>query len=190
MRALSILGLVLFAPPAMADDTLANATVEDDEEFDFLREAAENEALNPQKDEVSADDFAFDDEFSFDEAPPPAAADPFKVDGKQALAGNFKAQLITSTPGGVVIELPVLAAQTGDAADYWLVGRATVDGQVVAESRQLISGTTRLTDAPTMAWVKLHAPVVENSGVVQVSIARAESASDEGQTLFTQAVGY
>lgn len=190
MRALTLLALAVLSAPVLAEDSVANAAVEEDEEFDFLREAAENEKLNAQKEAISSDDFAFDDEFSFDEAPPPAAEDPFKVDGKRALAGNFKAQLVTTTPGGVVIELPVLAAQAADAGDYWLVGRATVDGQVVAESRQLIAGATRVDDGPTMAWVKLHVPVVENSGVVEVGIAKAGSATDEGQTLFTQAVGY
>ena len=185
--------LAFLAAPAFAQDGLTST----DDEFDFLVEGEKNAELLAAEAAPSADDFdVFDLEEEDDfadftlRATPQKAPQvdrmPFGGAGRTALAGNYEATVVHTDRDSVVVELPVLVAQTGaDFADsFWLVGEVFVDGHKVAESRQLVTGASVATSGPTVAFMKLQAPVTASSGDIEVRVSQDDSA------LFSKNVAY
>ncbi|MCP4804437.1 MAG: hypothetical protein GY913_01570 [Proteobacteria bacterium] len=187
--------LAFISAPAMAQDALAST----DDEFDFLIEGDKNAELLAAESTPDADSFDLydtedDDDFAdFTlrvEAPaeraPTVDRMPFGGVGRTALTGNYDAEVVHTDRDSVVVELPVLVAQSGAdfSESFWLVGEVLVDGHKVAESRQLVTGSSVALSGPTVAFMKIQAPVTSQSGSIEVRVSK-----DEGE-LFTKTTSY
>lgn len=171
--------LSLAVPAAFAQDASAGDGVADEDEFEFLSEgdraAAEAEAAA-----VSGDSFSlYEDEVleGFQVEAKPEAGNP-ALASRSPLEGHFQAKVIETHSDSVVVELPVLLGSSDHfTGDYWLIGEVFVDGQKVGETRQLV---TRASLAPSgsLAFLKLHAPVDESAGKVEVRVTRMSPGGD------------
>ncbi len=188
---------------AFAQDALAS----NDDDFDFLREGDENAELLAREGQVRGDDFdLFDaedgDDFgdfqlAVEPAPEPAPRSstgrslPYSVAGKSPLAGNYEATLVHVDRDSVVVELPVLVGRSPAdlQGSYWLIGEIHIDGMKVSESRQLVTGASLAQSGPTIAFVKLQAPVPSASGQVEVRITRQVDGGAP-EALFSKSVSY
>ena len=200
---------LLLAAPSFAQD-------EDEDEFDFLLEGDKAAAAKAAA-KIKADDFALDEEEDFgdwEEAPTPeerspdagdvkrrsapsvgqgASAMPYSVVGKDPLADNYEPAVVFVDRDAMVIELPVLVARNpGDYAgrSYWLVAEIYADGMKVAESRQQVSKTSIATAGPTLAFIKMLAPVPAATGTLEVRVGQSTSAAGAAEPLFTRLVSY
>jgi hypothetical protein len=194
--------LLFSLAPAFAQDGLVST----DEEFDFLREGDENAELLAREGSVGGEDFdlydAEEDDFgdfqlAVERAPEPAQraasgrALPYAVAGKSPMVGNYEASVVHVDRDSVVVELPVLIGRSPAdlQGSFWLIGEIHVDGMKVSESRQLITGASLAQAGPTVAFVKLQAPVPAASGDVELRVFKqAEGGSAEA--LFSKTVGY
>jgi hypothetical protein len=191
------------------------AQEEEEDDFSFLDEGDKAAAAKAAA-SIGADDFEVDDEEEFgdwEEAPPEeldpgpaevkrrssptvgqgASALPYSVVGKEPLADNYEPTVIFVDRDAVVIELPVLVARNpSDYAgrSYWLVGEIYADGMKVAETRQQVTKTSIATAGPTLAFVKLLAPVPAESGTLEVRVGQSTSAAGAATPLFQRQVSY
>ena len=174
--------------PAFAQDALAST----DDDFDFLVEGDRNAELLAAESAPSGDDFDLfdgeeDDFTDFQlKAEPKAASLPYGSAGQSPLAGNYDASVVHVDRDSVVVELPVLVGRS--PADFegafWLVGEVFVDGAKVGETRQMVTASSLAMSGPTVAFLKLQAPVASANGNVEVKVSKDDTA------LFTKAVDY
>lgn len=185
--------LALMTAPAFAQDAMAS----NDDEFDFLTEGDRNAELLAAEAAPDADSFDLydaeeDDDFAdFTlrvEAPkaPEVERMPFGGAGRTALSGNYEAKVVHTDRDSVVVELPVLVAQSGAdfSSSFWLIGEILVDGHKVGESRQLVTGSSVALSGPTVAFMKMQAPVTSPSGQIEIRVK-----SDDA-TQFSKTVDY
>jgi len=174
--------------PAFAQD----GYVSTDDDFDFLIEGDKNAELLAAETAPSGDDFDLfdgeeDDYADFRiQAEPKAETLPYGSAGQSPLAGNYDANVVHVDRDSVVVELPVLVGRS--PADFegafWLVGEVFVDGTKVGETRQMVTASSLAMSGPTVAFLKLQAPVESSDGSVEVKVSKDETA------LFTKAVSY
>ncbi|MBK7758320.1 MAG: hypothetical protein IPI35_18360 [Deltaproteobacteria bacterium] len=172
------------SPSAFAAPVYAQETPPEEEEDDlaFLKEgeaAAAKKAAEAGKNSdfslYSAEDE--DDLADFKVAPPPKPKAEPKPEPKpeivavtppaaaKPLGDHFPARG-SASQGGVVVELPVLIANspTDVTGEYWLVAEVWSGGMKVNESRQLVLPAGVSKGTPTLAYVKLFAPVADPAG--------------------------
>lgn len=178
----------LLISPAFAQDAVAS----NDGEFDFLVEGDRNAELIAAQSTVSSNDFdLFDGEeddfadFRVDVAPK-AETLPYGSAGQAPLSGNYDANVVHVDRDSVVVELPVLVGRSPADFEgtYWLVGEVFVDGNKVGETRQMVTGSSLALSGPTVAFLKLQAPVSATNGNVEVKVSKGDT------QLFTKAVDY
>jgi hypothetical protein len=185
--------MAIMSPLAMADEDVVIA--DDDpsvssyeDEFDFLVEGERNAAQMANQAGTEEDDFAmWDDEEGDDFGefqlrvpdPEPALPLPYSIVGRKPLADNYGASLVFSDRDSVVAELPVLIARnpTDFAADFWLIGELHVNGTKVAETRQMVTAASLAQGGPTVAFLKMMAPVPSKSGELEFKVIK----SSDGQ---------
>ncbi|HJN72500.1 MAG TPA: hypothetical protein QGF58_01085 [Myxococcota bacterium] len=181
--------VALLIAPAFAQDALAST----DDEFDFLVEGDRNAELLAADSAPSADDFdLFDSEEDDDFADfrivsiPVAQTLPYGSAGQVPLSGNYDASVVHVDRDSVVVELPVLVGRSPADFEgaYWLVGEVFVDGNKVGETRQMVTASSLAMNGPTVAFLKLQAPVASTDGNVEVKVSKDDTA------LFEKAVDY
>ena len=206
----SLLFSLLFAAPSYAQD-------EDEDDFSFLEEGDKAAAAKAAA-TIGADDFALEEEDEdfgdWEEAAPPEERDPGRADvsrraapsmgqgatslpysvvGKEPMADNYEPSVVFVDRDAVVVELPVLIARNpGDYAgrSFWLVGEIYVDGMKVAETRQQVSKTSIATAGPTLAFVKMLAPVPAETGTLELRVGQSSSAGGAPTAMFSRQVSY
>ena len=182
--------LALAAPVALADEDLV--IVDDDpsvssfeDEFDFLVEGEKNAAQNASESDGEESDFAMWDEEDGDEFgefqlrvpdPEPALPLPYSVVGRKPLADNYGATVVFSDRDSVVAELPVLVARNPSdfTKDFWLIGELWVAGTKVAETRQWVSASSLAQSGPTVAFLKMMAPIPATSGELEFKVFKSD----------------
>ena len=185
--------LAIMSPLAMADEDVVIA--DDDpsvssyeDEFDFLVEGERNAAQMANQSSEEEDDFAmWDDDEGEDFGefqlrvpdPEPALPLPYSIVGRKPLMDNYGASVVFSDRDSVVAELPVLIARnpTDFSADFWLVGELHVNGIKVAETRQMVTAGSLAQGGPTVAFLKMMAPVPAKSGDLEFKVFK----SSDGQ---------
>ena len=201
LAALVALTLGLFAAPVYAQET----PPEEDDDLAFLKEgeaAAAKKAAEAGKNSdfslYSAEDE--EDLADFKVAPPPKPKAEPKPEPKpemvavtppaaaKPLGDHFPARG-SASQGGVVVELPVLIANspTDVTGEYWLVAEVWSGGMKVNESRQLVLPAGVSKGTPTLAYVKLFAPVADPAGL-ELRVGKAASATAKPTLLFIRKV--
>ena len=181
--------LALTAPVALADEDLVIA--DDDpsvssyeDEFDFLVEGEKNAAQNASESSEEENDFAMWDDEESDEFgefqlrvpdPEPALPLPYSVVGRKPLADNYSASVVFADRDSVVAELPVLVARNPSdfTADFWLIGELWVAGTKVAETRQWVNSASLAQSGPTVAFLKMMAPIPATSGELEFKVFKS-----------------
>lgn len=181
--------LALTAPVALADEDLVIA--DDDpsvssyeDEFDFLVEGEKNAAQNASESSEEENDFAMWDEEESEEFgefqlrvpdPEPALPLPYSVVGRKPLADNYSASVVFADRDSVVAELPVLVARNPSdfTADFWLIGELWVSGTKVAETRQWVNSASLAQSGPTVAFLKMMAPIPATSGELEFKVFKS-----------------
>jgi|GEM_PF-1738531 len=185
----------------IADDDPSVSSYED--EFDFLVEGERNAEKLADKQDATDDDFAMweDEEEGDGEAfgefqlrvpnPDPAQPLPYSVVGKKPLGNNYGATLIFTDRDSVVAELPVLVARNPAdfKADYWVIGELHVNGKKVAESRQWVTGASLAQAGPTVAFLKMLAPVQAKQGEIEFKVFKSVD-GEAKEALFSNTLPY
>ena len=197
--------LALTAPVALADDDLVIA--DDDpsvssyeDEFDFLVEGEKNAAQNATESAEDENDFAMWDEEDGEDFgefqlrvpdPEPAMPLPYSVVGRKPLADNYGASVVFADRDSVVAELPVLVARNPSdfASDFWLIGELWVAGTKVAETRQWISSGSLAQSGPTVAFLKMMAPIPATSGELEFKVFKSAD-GEAREDLFRNVLPY
>ena len=200
--AFAALTLGLFAAPVYAQETPPE---EEEDDLAFLKEGEEAAAKKAAEAGKSSDFSLYsaedeDDLADFKVAPPPKPKAEPKPEPKpemvavtppaaaKPLGDHFPARG-SASQGGVVVELPVLIANspTDVTGEYWLVAEVWSGGMKVNESRQLVlpAGVSKAT--PTLAYVKLFAPVADPAGL-ELRVGKAASATAKPTLLFIRKV--
>lgn len=197
--------LALTAPVALADDDLVIA--DDDpsvssyeDEFDFLVEGEKNAAQNATESAEDENDFAMWDEEEGEDFgefqlrvpdPEPAMPLPYSVVGRKPLADNYGASVVFADRDSVVAELPVLVARNPSdfASDFWLIGELWVAGTKVAETRQWISSGSLAQSGPTVAFLKMMAPIPATSGELEFKVFKSAD-GEAREDLFRNVLPY
>ena len=181
--------LALAAPAALAEDDIVIA--DDDpsvssyeDEFDFLVEGERNAAQNASDSTEEEEDFGMWDEEEGEDFgefqlrlpdPEPALPLPYSVVGRKPLADNYGASVVFADRDSVVAELPVLVARnpTDFASDFWLIGELWVGGSKVAETRQMVNAASLAQSGPTVAFLKMMAPIPAKSGELEFKVFKS-----------------
>ncbi len=165
---------------ALGQDASAEA---DDDEFDFLEEGDRNAERLAAEAANAEDDFnVYDDEDDFEMAfevartRPESYRLPVTTEGKKPLADNYPVVLVIGQMGSLVVELPVLVSNGGPPpqAAWWLVGEVYAGGQKLAETRHQVNPDTLVRGGPTLAFLKMHAPVSGEQGELQVRVSQID----------------
>jgi len=199
MAALALMSSVAVADEdvLLADDDPSVSSYED--EFDFLVEGERNAAQMAEKVADEDDDFAMWDEEGDDFGefqlslpnPEPALPLPYSVVGRKPLVDNYGASVVFTDRDSIVVELPVLVTRNPSdfAGDFWIIGELFVTGQKVAESRQLVSSHSLAQSGPTVAFMKMLAPVDANKGEVEIKVFKSTD-GESREVLFTNVLPY
>ena len=197
--------LALAAPVALADDDLVIA--DDDpsvssyeDEFDFLVEGEKNAAQNASESAEEENDFAMWDEEDGEDFgefqlrvpdPEPALPLPYSVVGRKPLADNYGGSVVFADRDSVVAELPVLVARNPSdfTADFWLIGELWVAGTKVAETRQWVSSASLAQSGPTVAFLKMMAPIPATSGELEFKVFKSAD-GEAREDLFRNVLPY
>jgi hypothetical protein len=196
---LAALTLGLFAAPAYAQET----PPEEDDDLAFLKEgeaAAAKKAAEANKtsdfslysaeDEDDLADFkvAAPPKPEPKPAPKPEAAPVTPPAAAKPLGKHFPARGSVGQ-GGVIVELPVLIANAPAdvAGEYWLVAEVWSGGVKVNESRQLVLPAGVSKASPTLAYVKLFAPVADPAAL-ELRVGKATTATAKPTLLFIRKV--
>jgi hypothetical protein len=179
---------------ALGQDATADA---DDDDFDFLEEGdrnAERLAAEAAEREGAFDMYAdeeddFEMDFELARTRPNSYRLPVTTDGMKPLADNYPVRLVVGQMGSLVLELPVLVSAGGPAPDttYWLVGQVYVGDNRVAETRHWVNAQSTVRGGPTVAFLKMHAPVTGEEGELQVRVSQIDEAGTTTE-LFTREV--
>ena len=107
--------------------------------------------------------------------PEPALPLPYSVVGRKPLADNYGASVVFADRDSVVAELPVLVARnpTDFASDFWLIGELWVGGSKVAETRQMVNAASLAQSGPTVAFLKMMAPIPAKSGELEFKVFKS-----------------
>ena len=191
--------LALFSGLAHANESDPSVSSIDDE-FAFIDEGVRNAAASVDE---SQDSFGFYDDEDEDfgdfqlSAPMPAANHtvsplPYSVAGRTPLSGNYAPEAIFIDRDSVVTELPVLVARSSAdyTNDFWIVGEIYVDGTKVTESRQWFGEASFAVAGPTVAFVKMLAPVPGTEGEIEIRVSKVEGEANESTALFNQSLQY
>ncbi len=201
----------LVAPSAFADDTLAAASAaavaDDDDEFFTDTSSADTKGANAgMPDSASFND---DDELVIAVTPPPVAkvtvlppserdlgstpastAMPVNTAGAKLLTDNWAPTIVVADKDAVVIEMPVLYANSKkdfDGVAYWLIAEVYADGKKVAESRTNVTRDSVADKGPSIQFFRMFAPVSAPSGVLEVKVFKN---AGKNELLFTRSVKY
>lgn len=177
MTVLMLAGLGL----ALAQDASAAA----DDDFDFLEEGDRNAERIAAEQSNGGEFGLYDDEedglemaFEVARVRPDGYRLPVQTDGKRPLADNYPVSLVVGQMGSLVVELPVLVSAGGPApeASWWLVGEVYAGETKVAETRHWVSAASLVRGGPTMAFLKLHAPVSGEQGTFELRVSQHDEA--------------
>jgi len=201
-----MIAAALMSPLALADEEVLIA--DDDpsvssyeDEFDFLVEGERNAEKLADKQGEADEDFAMWEEDGevedFGEFqlrvpdPDPALPLPYSVVGKKPLGNNYGASLIFTDRDSVVAELPVLVARNPSdfKADFWVIGELHVNGTKVAETRQWVTSASLAQAGPTVAFLKMLAPVQSKQGEIEFKVFKSVD-GEAKEALFSNAVPY
>ena len=201
-----MIAAALMSPLALADEEVLIA--DDDpsvssyeDEFDFLVEGERNAEKLADKQGEADEDFAMWEEEGevedFGEFqlrvpdPDPALPLPYSVVGKKPLGNNYGASLIFTDRDSVVAELPVLVARNPSdfKADFWVIGELHVNGTKVAETRQWVTSASLAQAGPTVAFLKMLAPVQSKQGEIEFKVFKSVD-GEAKEALFSNAVPY
>jgi hypothetical protein len=111
---------------------------------------------------------------------------------KTPLADNWPIEVVARDLDSVVCELPVLIGRSrADFAggDYWVVAEVAVDGEPVAETRHRVTGASMAELGPTIAWLKVFAPVSATRGTIEFQVSKTAEGA-EPAPLFTRTAEY
>jgi hypothetical protein len=150
-----------------------------DEEYD--EEEAELAGLSPA---LAAREVDLMDE------DPPESGDG-SVYGMVPFADNYPLTVIQHELSSVIVELPVLVAM--GLSDFgtqtvWIVADVLVNGNRVAQNRQLVTRDAVADMGPTHVWVKTAVPVNEPEALIEVKISRTDANGSRAQALFSRSV--
>lgn len=200
-----------------SDAYAQTAQVDEDDDFDFLKQGEEaakkkTEGTDPKANDFNAYDGDEEDLSNFKLAAPApvetktdtkksnaqvgtnrATKLPYDMVGKTALADNYPAEVVFVDRDAVVIELPVLLARTGaeyDGRGYWIVAEVYADGMKITETRQQVSRPAVATQGPTMAFIKVLTPVPAATGTLEIRVGKATAVGGAATPLFKQTVSY
>ncbi len=172
---LAILGI------GLAQDAAADA---DDDDFDFLEEGDRNAERLAAEAEERANAFdPYDDEDDFEMAfevartRPERYRLPVTTEGRKPLADNYPVSLVIGQMGSLVLELPVLVSTGGPPPEspWWLVGAVYAGENKVAETRHWVSADALVSNGPSLAFLKMHAPVTGEEGELEVRVSRLDT---------------
>ncbi len=192
MRTLLFLAALLFAPPALADDT------SDDDLF--------SAPAKKGPDSVDVKGFSDTDDidmptFTAVAAVKPKPAEtkpagpgklPVDVSGKEILADNFAPTVAFTATDAVVVDIPVYYAKSRkefDGTTYWLVAEVLADGKKVAEGRAMVSADAVAATGPSVQFFRLFAPVGAPSGVLEIAVSKVVGTAKPA-LLFKRTVQY
>jgi hypothetical protein len=191
--------MLSFSSVALADEPTISSF---DDEFDFIDEGAANAAhrLNEATEESDSFDLYDDDEDDFGDfqlSAPVVAADssvprlPYPVAGRDPLDGNYAAEIVFTDRDSVVVELPVLISRSPAdfTGEFWLNSELFINGEKAGESRQWFGNASLAQSGPTIAFVKMLAPVNDALGEVEIQVSR-QAGDQEATPLFSQSINY
>ena len=114
------------------------------------------------------------------------------IDGKLPLMDNYPLQVVAKDLDAIVVELPVLIAQSRSdfEQEFWLVTEIRVNGERVGETRQLVTAESLSDLAASFTWVKAFVPVSESRGTVEFRVDREDPETGEAQPQFTASTSY
>jgi hypothetical protein len=175
-----------------------------DEEDDLFKDSS---STKTSTEEVDVKSFRDDEEIDIPIAPPPVKAPPpepvaaapaggrmpLDTAGKTVLADNWAPTVVIVDADAVVVELPVLYGRdrkSFDGTAYWLVAEAWADGRKVAESRAWVAAEAIADKGPSVQFFRLLAPVGAPSGLIEVRVGKAGTATAKPTPLFTRSVPY
>lgn len=173
------------------------------EEFDLLDDEAEFDEPDFLGD-VSDDSDLSIDLIDLGEAPPatrkqasaPATAKPkpisLEVLGKDPLADNYPVQIVAVDRDAVVIELPVLAAQSRALVDagFILIAELYADDDLVGKVEHRLDQNSFAEFGPTFTFFRMMAPVLETEGQITIKISKSALDGTGATELFTRATPY
>jgi len=191
--------LISFSTLAMAEEPTVSSF---DDEFDFIDEGEANAAqrLNSSTDDSDSFDLYDDDDDDFGDfqlSAPVVSTEssiprlPYPVAGRDPLDGNYGAEIVFTDRDSVVVELPVLISRSPAdfSGDFWLNSELIINGEKAGESRQWFGSASLAQSGPTIAFVKMLAPVNEAVGEVEIQISR-QAEDQEATPLFSQSINY
>lgn len=210
MRLVLLALLALSAPVASASE---DGPVVADEEDDLFKDNSEKKGKNSDVPDAKA--FSEDDDMdipTFTSAKPEEDKEkdlsafaspvtgvgantkmPVDVVGKDVLGDNWGPQVVIADKDAVVVEIPVLYGRSRgefDGVAYWLVAETYADGKKVAEQRMQVTRDTLADKGPSIQFFRMFTPVPGASGVIEVRVGKATSASAKPTLLFTRSVPY
>jgi hypothetical protein len=169
------------------------------EEFDEEEDGLEDE---PDED-IQLGDFEGDEPLEdFDGPSKPKTATVAKVAtpgvitldvaGKEPLADNYALTVVAVDRDAVVVELPVLVARAraGFEKPFLLIGEVYVGKTKVGEVRQTVEAASLAEFGPSFAWMKVLAPVVDNTGDVKIVVKKANVDGTGATELFSRVTPY
>lgn len=118
---------------------------------------------------------------------------PLAVSGKEVLADNWPASVVFTDADAVVVEIPVLYGRSRaefDGVTYFLVAEVYADGKKVSESRIMVNRDAIADKGPSIQFFRMFAPVSGSSGMLEVKVGKATSASAKPTPLFVRSVNY
>ncbi len=175
----------------------ASAEADEDDEFGFLEEGDRNaERLAAEAAEQSDDFDVYEDEDDFQMAfevareRPESYRMPFSMEGKAALADNYPVTVVVGKMGSLVVELPVLVYAGGPPASepWWLIGEVYDGDTKVGEARYWVAPASTVRRGPTVAFLKVHAPVKGEQGELEVRVSQVPVSGGEATPLFSRSV--
>lgn len=200
VKRLLCIGLFLSASVAIAGD---------DDDDDALFQDKPKPATNSAPNASTFKDDEEDDLPSFVSTPPKKEDDertpgsmaslmqttkmPLEVTGKDVLADNWPATVVFNDADAVVVEIPVLYARNRaefDGVTYFLVATVYADGKKVAENRIQVNRDAIADKGPSIQFFRMFVPVAGKTGVLEVKVGKATSASAPPALLFTRSVNY
>jgi hypothetical protein len=113
--------------------------------------------------------------------------------GTGPLSDNFPIRILGHEPDALLIELPLLVAESPndfDGAGFWVIVEIFVDRKKVGDHRQLVSPQTIAAMGPTHAWIKALVPIPAPQGKLELRVSRISADGQTVEALFIRSLRY